>query len=893
ATFDGKEPDFDGKKSESEINVSPSSSAQSRKQDDKTKEETKGKIPTVGSNSLNSTNTFSVVGPSNAAPSPTYGKSSFIDAFQLPDDPNMPELEDITYSDDDSDVGTKADFNNLETSITVSPIPTTRVYKDHLVLQIIGDLSSTTQTRSMTRMVKDQGRLLQMFDDDFYTCMFACFILQEELKRVHQALKDPSWIEAIQEELLQLKMQKDERGIVIRNKARLVTQGHTQEEGIDYEEVFAPVARIEAIRLFLAYASFMGFMVYQMDVKSAFLYETIKEEVYVCQPPGSRHFMVYIKLLDLDDIIFGATNKDLCKSFEKLMKDKFQMSLMGELTFFLGLQVKQKKNGIFVSQNKYVAEILRKFGLTEGKLASTPIDTEKPLLKDPNGVNIPRSDEDRLELMELMVFLLPWLNKLELELMLLTYKLQALVDKKKVVVTEAAIREVLRLDDAEGVDCLPNEEIFTELARMGYEKPSTKLTFYKAFFSSQWKEMILLLMEKFLLLLKNYPYHLLPCLLHHHNHLKISLQHLRYNQHHHNYLRVEHLELDKVAQALEITKLKKRVKKLEKRNKGRIIVEMDKDDVVVLMDEKKEDKKVEEAKENENEPAKVQEVVDVVTTTKLITEVVTAASEPERSVIKDPESESATSSVIPTETKSKDKGKGIMVEEPKPLKKKQQIELDEQYSRELHVKLNKYINWDEAIDHVKRKAKEDPIIKRYQGMSYDDIRPIFEAKFNSNVAFLLKTKEQIEEEKNKALQKINETPAERAYNRRKLDEEVEDLKRHLEIVPNEDDDVYTKATPFARKVLIVDYQVIEMNNNPYYKIIRADGTHQLYISFLTLLKNFDREDLEALWSLVKERFSTLKSKNFFDAFLLTTLGAMLETPDVHAQIWKNQRSVHG
>nr|GFA62821.1 hypothetical protein [Tanacetum cinerariifolium] len=167
-------------------------------------------------------------------------------------------------------------FNNLETSITFSPIPTTRVHKDHPVTQIIGDLSSATQTRSMTRVAKDQGGLSQMFNDDFHTCMFAYFLSQEEPKRVHQALKDPSWIEVMQEELLQFKM----------NKARLVTQGHTQEEGINYEEVFVPVAKIEAIRLFLAYASFMGFMVYQMDVKSAFLYGTIKEEVYVCQPPG-------------------------------------------------------------------------------------------------------------------------------------------------------------------------------------------------------------------------------------------------------------------------------------------------------------------------------------------------------------------------------------------------------------------------------------------------------------------------------------------------------------------------------------------------------------------------------------------------------------------------------
>nr|GFC98028.1 putative ribonuclease H-like domain-containing protein [Tanacetum cinerariifolium] len=156
-------------------------------------------------------------------------------------------------------------------------------------------------TKWVFRNKKDE-RSIVINNEDFHTCMFAYFLSQEEPKRVHQALKDPSWIEAMQEELLQFKMQKvwvlvdlpkgkraigskwvfrnkkDERGIVIRNKVRLVTQGHNQEEGIDYEEVFALVARIEAIRLFLAYASFMGFMVYQMDVKSAFLYGTIKEE---------------------------------------------------------------------------------------------------------------------------------------------------------------------------------------------------------------------------------------------------------------------------------------------------------------------------------------------------------------------------------------------------------------------------------------------------------------------------------------------------------------------------------------------------------------------------------------------------------------------------------------
>nr|GEU34011.1 putative ribonuclease H-like domain-containing protein [Tanacetum cinerariifolium] len=255
---------------------------------------------------------------------------------------------------------------------------------------------------------------------------------------VHQALKDPSWIEAMQEELLQFKMQKVWVLVDLPHRKRAI--GHTQEEGIDYEEVFSPVARIEAIRLFLAYASFMGFMVYQIDFKSAFLYGTIEEEVYVCQPLGFENldypdkvYKVVKALYELhqaprawyetlasyllengfqrgkidqtlfikrqkddillvqiyvDDIIFGCTYKDLCKAFEKLIKDKFQTSSMGELIFFLGLQVKQKKDGIFISHDKYVAEILRKFDLTKGKSASTPIDTEKPLLKDPDGEDV-------------------------------------------------------------------------------------------------------------------------------------------------------------------------------------------------------------------------------------------------------------------------------------------------------------------------------------------------------------------------------------------------------------------------------------------------------------------------------------------------------------------------
>ncbi|GJS28624.1 putative ribonuclease H-like domain-containing protein [Tanacetum coccineum] len=336
-------------------------------------------------------------------------------SIELPNDPNMPEQEDIIH------------------------IPTTRIHKDHLVEQIIGELNSAPQTRRMTKNLEEHGLFSSVQQrtnhKDFQNCLFACFLSQEEPKKVIHALKDPSWIEAMQDELLQFKLQKvwtlvdlpngkrpigtkwvyrnkkDERGIVIKNKVRLVGQGYTQEEGINYDEVFSPVARIEAIRLFLAYASFKDFVVYQMDVKSDFLYGKIEEEVYVCQPPGFEDLdfldRVYkvekalsglhqapkawyetlsTYLLDnrcqrgkidktlfirrdkgdillvqvyVDNIIFSSTKKSLCTEFEKMMHKKFQMSSMGELTFFLGLQT-----------------------------TNTPIETQKSLLKDEDGEEV-------------------------------------------------------------------------------------------------------------------------------------------------------------------------------------------------------------------------------------------------------------------------------------------------------------------------------------------------------------------------------------------------------------------------------------------------------------------------------------------------------------------------
>nr|GEY43671.1 reverse transcriptase domain-containing protein [Tanacetum cinerariifolium] len=538
------------------------------------------------------------------------------------------------------------------------------------------------------------------------------------------------------------KNKKDERGIVVRNKARLVAQGHTQEKGIDYEEVFAPVERIEAIRLFLAYASFMGFMVYKMDVKSAFMYGTIEEEVYVCQPPGfedpdhlekftkwSRHVMVYIRLLELD------------------------------------------------RSNTLHQEVERRY--------TACLD------------------------------LCGWL--------------QALVDKKKVVVTEATIRDALHLDDAEGVDCLPNEEIFTTLARMGYEKPSTKLTFYKAFFSTREPE----------------------------NQDDAEEQGDAEGQGN-----------DDNAAEEPVTTVDDRIESSDDTimedvsNQGRMIDESDKEEGAELMNEK-EEKETEEVRVNlddlqverrqtdiyyididhatkvlsmQKDEPKIQEAVEFITTAKLITEVIATVSETISAaavVQADVPAAPVNAAAVVTTTapfKSKDKGKGIMVEEPKPMKNKQQVELDEAYARKLQEELNQDIDWEKATKR-RRLNKEA--------------------------------------------------------------EDVEELKQHLEIVPDEDDDVYTEATPLARKVPVVDYQIIHVNNKHRYKIIRVDNTHQLYTSFITMLKIFDKDDLETLWSIVKERFSKSKPNNLSDEYLLSTLKKMFGRPDGQDNVWKNQRSVHG
>nr|GEU66761.1 hypothetical protein [Tanacetum cinerariifolium] len=282
-------------------------------------------------------------------------------------------------------------------------------------------------------------------------------------------------------------------------------------------------------------------------------------------------------------------------------------------------------------------------------------------------------------------------------------------------------------------------------------------------------------------------------------------------------------------------------------------------------------------------------------------------------VIRDPEEELHDDT--PAETQSaKDKGKCIFVEDPKPMKKKDQIAMDAEYARKLQEEEESLAQAKDAqatdvqpkdappkgIQYIRRyhRYKKKPqsesqacknmidYLKNtegfkmafFKGKTYDQIRPIFQARFDANMRFLLKSKEEMEKEEKEIIKSINETPAQKAAKKRRLRKqakEAEDLKKQLEVVANEDDDVFVEATPIGTKVPVVNYEIVMINNKPRYKIFRADDTHQLYTSFITLLKNFDREDLEDLWKIIKTRFSTSKLTNWTDDYLLATLKTCL------------------
>ncbi|GJT51393.1 putative ribonuclease H-like domain-containing protein [Tanacetum coccineum] len=394
-------------------------------------------------NTASASRTFSPVGPSSGPSFVPFGGSFPIDLANLPHDPLMPELEDTAeiqstsifgnaYNDHNLEtlntsyanqsVGAKANFNNMEPSTVVSPIPITRVHSIHPQAQIIRDPKLAVQTRGMTKKNSREHAMIGYIQNnrrtnhkDFHNCLFACFLSQHEPTKISQALDDESWVETIGTKWV-YRNKKDERGIVVRNKARLVAQGYKQEEGIDYDE---------------------------MDVKSAFLYGTIEEEVYVCQPLGFVDLEFLEKVYKVEKALYGLHQAPrawyetlstylMDNGFHKGKIDKtlfikrlkgdillVQMSSMGALTFFLGLQVKQKEDGIFISQDKYVGEILKKFSFFSIRSASTPMETHKALTKDEDGEDVDVHLHRSAEIQKLLPLAMP--------MMIMTWKLSILL----------------------------------------------------------------------------------------------------------------------------------------------------------------------------------------------------------------------------------------------------------------------------------------------------------------------------------------------------------------------------------------------------------------------------------------------------------------------------------
>nr|GEU66331.1 hypothetical protein [Tanacetum cinerariifolium] len=909
---------FDVKEIENDVHVSTSGSDKTddKKHDEKAKRDAKGKslvdtstgvrdlraefeefsfnstnrvnaisapVTAAGLNLNNSSNSFNTASPSDTIVNPNFRiakKSSFVDPSKYPDDPDMPELEDIVW-------------------------------------------------------------------------------VLVDLPKCKRAIGS-KWV---------FRNKKDERGIMIRNKARLVAQGHTQEEGIDYNEVFAPVARIEDIRLFLAYAFFMGFMVYQMDVKSSFLYGTIKEEVYVCQPLGFEDPDYLDKVYKVVKALYGlhqalrawsmlgslmyltSSRPDImfavcaCARFQVTLKvshlhavkrifsDYARASLDRKSTTggcqFLGcilISWQCKKQTVvttssteaeYAAASSCCAQVLwiQNHLLDYGKELASPKQTtlgkgiSNPFMVGslPKAIctKLMRKIELELLLYALVVNPTIYVSCIKKFWAMATIKkvndsvqLHALIDGKKVVVRENVVRSDLHLDDADGVECLPNEEIFVELSRMGYEKPPPKLTFYKAFFYAQWKFLMHTLVQcvsakrtahnEFSCSMASAVICLATCRkfnfskyifdsMAEEEEEKVEVTNAHAPPSHTNApsshpqdptptpyatplqaqpstpqasppqeqpttttdssmsllttliktcatlsKKVAELEQDKHTQALEILKLKKRVKKLEKKKRSK-------------SSGFKRLRRIGTTQRVESSADTVKEEVNAASKG-------VNASEP--TVFND---EEVTMTMAQTLIKMKAKKAKL---------------LDEQIAQRLHDEegiqesLNLFKPDKDVEEPTKKRVTEETLLQE----SFKKLKAVEVSGFEST----------------------QEVPSNDPKEMSK-----EDVQKMLEIILVSK----FKVEALQVKYPIIDWEIHTEGSRTYWKIIRVGGITKAYQSFEDMPKGFDREDLVALWNLVKENFSSAVPSVDKEKALWVELKRLFK-PDADDVLWKLQRYIH-
>nr|GEU40994.1 hypothetical protein [Tanacetum cinerariifolium] len=755
------------------------------------------------------------------------------------------------------------DMRNINTTYQVPSTPNTRIHKDHLLDLVIGDVQSSVLTRKIIKTTQEQGFISTVYEEktheDLNTCLFACFLSKIELTRVAKSLIGPAWVEAMQEELLLFKLQKV------------------------WILVDLPKAQIEAIRLFLAYGSFMSFMVYQMDVKSAFFYERIEEEVYVCQPLGFEDPNHPNKVYKVVKALYGlhqaprAWYETLAKY---LLDNRFhrgkidqtlfikrnngdilfvQMSSMGELTFFLGLQVKQTEDRIFISQVKYVTDVLRKFNLSDVKTASTQVDTKKPLVKDADCVDVD------VHLYRSMIGSLMCLTTSRPDIMYATsakvktvnkdVQLQALVDGKRVIVNEASIIRDLRLDDAEAPEEVGEIQTDTQDTPILTQPSSSQPQRKRKSRRKQRKEIE-------------------------------EEEGLRDQEDASKQGRMAEIDADE-----DLSLINETTQDQGRMNEEDLFGVHDLDGYEVILDITAGQNVEQDATFAENkvstdgdevvttaDDAKITTAAttlqiskDDVTLAQTLTEIKAAKPRARGVIVQEPSEFRTTSSLQSSQLpQAKDKGKGNMVEHEKPLKKKDTISIDEEIARKLKAQLKVEMEEGERIAREKVEANIDVVEQ------WDKVQAKIDADIE--LAQKLQTKEQeqlTDAEKAKLFMEFLEKrrkffarkrkikkrniPPTKAQQRNlmctyfknmdgwklknlkkksfdeiqklfdlamkkrleKEDDSVE-LKRCWEIVPEDDDDVTIKATPLSSKSpTIVDYKIYKEGKKSYFRIIRC------------------------------------------------------------------------
>ncbi|GJT05565.1 hypothetical protein Tco_0840027 [Tanacetum coccineum] len=872
---------------------------------------------------------------------------------------NTATLEDLvgpSHASEDTQVEFQGiELGNIPQSYAIPTTPHSRIHKDHPIKHVIGDVQSYVQTRRMKSSYSEQGFLSALYEgkthQDLHTCLFACFLSQEDQKEFLKLLVIQQRVESM-----------PRRGTSFSFKLC--------KKKVGFLWIYL---EIEAINNILAYASYWKFMVYHRDVQSAFLYGQIEwRSMYVktsrdivwTKPLFIKRQKGHILLVQIyvDDIIFGSTKKELCDEFEKLMKDKFQMSSMGELTFYLDV-----------------------------KSTSTPTDLEKPLVQDGDAADV---DEHLYRSMIGSLMYLTasrpdiiylkgkpslglWYSKdSPLELVAYTDSdyaraaqdrksttggsldtkltaglwITATIDGHLTTITEASLRRHLKLDDhdAEQHILTPYDSPLHVVHSHGSDEGGLKLI--------ELTTLVTKLSERIRVL-------------------------------------EDDLKKTKLTYSAAVTKLILRVKKLEAKVKARTArkrarVVLSEDDEDVEDDSSKQGRKLSDAEVQEKASTETEPIIQEVTPTEVIQD--QGSSEKGNSEVSTAGATKGTASEVPVVSTAevnistagrtvtyrrrseekrtrKDKGKAIMTE-PEPKKKyKKELE-QERLSFAEAIRLQKQMDeeqraqtardeeiarqWDEeegqrAMSEAKSSKKidwNDPSVIRYhalkmkpktvaqarrnmvkylknqgnykisdfKGMSYNEIRPIFEKvwDFNQHIEPMdlehgserMKSPEKIEEEDVDTQKEMKEVSKESGAKRKKSlprkstrstvkrqkmeeDAEKEDLKGYLDIVPREDvaEDVESLSTKYP----IMDWKTCVLTENfMYYQIFRGDGSSKNYKVLSEMLEDFDRQDVMDLHRLVKERYSASRPEGY-DLMLWGDLHTLFE-PDEEDEIWKNQ-----